>query len=114
MTKQKNVKMLPKTTSEIMNGGVYLQQIRCGKANCRCSNGEKHIGYYFFTRINGKLHKIYIRKDQVEAFSNLAKQVFLRRKQSLTVTKISINLLKEFSLDLRERDSMLTSLKGDL
>ena len=43
------IKMLP--------GFVARVKIRCGKSNCRCSRGARHMAYYHVRR--------YVRRDQV-------------------------------------------------
>lgn len=63
-------KTLPKIGDLITNGGVYRQKVRCGKEPCKCSRGEPHFAYYFFTRRKGKLTKFYVRKADVDHFSN--------------------------------------------
>jgi len=77
--------MLPKNAAEISNGDVYLQQIRCGKPNCKCVRGELHTAYYFFTRVNGKLTKTYIRKSQRLAIMGIA----FEAKEEKTLSEIS-------------------------
>jgi hypothetical protein len=91
--KTKSVKVLPKTTDEIANGGVYIQRVRCGKANCKCARGETHTGYYFFTRRNGKLIKTYIRKADVDALTEIAKQASFNRAQKRLSAKESNKLM---------------------
>src|SRR5688500_8235034 len=77
----KNIaKMLHKTAHEIRNGGIYLQKVKCGKANCRCARGEKHLAYYYFTRQNGKLHKTYIRRSELDRFQKIVKQAKFERE----------------------------------
>ena len=107
--KTKTVKMLPKTTSEIQNGGVYLQRVRCGKQNCKCARGETHSAYYFFTRRCGKLVKIYIRKADVEAFSELVNFASVERTQRRQSARSSRALLKRLRESVREYE-LITKL----
>ncbi len=72
--KTKTQHMLPKTASEITNGGVYAQRVRCGKPACKCARGEHHTALYYFTRRDGKLIKLYVRKAEAEDFSKMVKQ----------------------------------------
>ncbi len=110
--KIKTVKVLPKTASEIANGGLYLQRVRCGKANCKCSRGESHAGYYFFTRRNGKLVKFYIRRAEVEAFTALASEASAERLQRRKSAKESNQLLRRLRESIREYER-LTKLHND-
>lgn len=102
----KSVKVLPKTASEIQNGGLYRQRVRCGKSTCKCARGETHTAFYFFARRNGKLVKIYVRKSEVEAFAvmvNLASNDRAQRRQS---AHISNELLKSLRESSREYEQM--------
>jgi len=58
----KRAKTLPKT----LPGAVCVQWVRCGKPNCRCARGELHGPYYYrFWRENGKLHKMYVKREDL-------------------------------------------------
>ncbi len=94
--------VLPKTASEITNGGVYRQHIRCGKKNCKCARGETHLAYYFFTRRCGKLTKIYIRKSDVKAFTKIANQAASGRAQKRLSVKESNKLFRRLRESVRE------------
>lgn len=111
--KTKTRKLLPKTTDEITNGGLYLQRVRCGKRNCKCSRGEMHPAYYFFTRRNGKFVKFYVRRSEFDEFAHLVVQATTKRKERRQTAKINLNLLKELRRVLRERESQIKSLKGE-
>lgn len=100
--KTKTAKVLPKTAEDIQNGGLYLQRVRCGKSNCKCARGETHSAYYFFTRRNGKLVKIYVRKADVEAFSELINLAMVERAQRRQSSQSSRALLKRLRESVRE------------
>src|SRR5471030_3248551 len=101
--KRKNVKVLPKTAAEIVNGGLYLQAVRCGKSGCRCASGELHTGYhYFFTRVNGKLHKYYVPKDAIDSFSELVNKATAQRRSEIRNYQQSRHLLKKMRATVRE------------
>jgi hypothetical protein len=104
--KTKPVKVLPKTVSEIQNGGLYSQQVRCGKTNCKCARGETHTAFYFFTRRNGKLVKFYVRKSDVEAFSVIVNQASAERAQRRQSVQTSGALLKRLRESSREYEQM--------
>jgi hypothetical protein len=108
----KNAKMLPKTTSEIQNGGVYLQAVRCGKPTCKCARGETHSAFYFFTRRNGKLIKIYVRKAEVDDFSRLVVRASLERYAQRQINKTNFQLLQAMRQSLHEKQGIINSLRG--
>lgn len=109
--KTKTLKMLPKTPAEITNGGIYSQRVRCGKSNCKCANGETHLAYYFFTRRNGKLTKIYVSKGQVKAFTEIADKSAFERQERRRTAKISDALLKSFRNTIEENQAIIKTLK---
>ncbi len=104
--KTKKAKVLPKTTNDIQNGGLYVQRVRCGKANCKCARGETHSAYYFFTRRNGKLVKFYVRKTDVAAFSELVNLASVERAQARQTAQSSSALLKRLRESVREYELM--------
>jgi hypothetical protein len=108
----KTAKVLPKTAGEIENGGVYSQAVRCGKKNCKCVRGETHTAFYFFTRRNRRLVKIYIRKAEFSEFSHLAVTAATLRNSRRQTTKADLDLLKQLRQSLRENASIVLSLKG--
>lgn len=100
--KTKTAKVLPKTAAEITNGGLYLQRVRCGKTNCKCARGEKHSAFYFYTRRNGKLIKTYVRKSDMEAFSELVKAAKVARAERRQSSRLSVQLIKRLRESVRE------------
>ncbi len=104
--KTKTAKVLPKTADEIANGGLYLQRVRCGKQNCKCARGETHPAYYFFTRRAGKFVKIYVRKANVEEFTEIANQAALDRVQKRHLVKESNKLFRRLSETVRESETL--------
>jgi hypothetical protein len=110
--KTKTAKVLPKTAGEITNGGLYVQRVRCGKANCKCARGEHHTAFYFFTRRRGKLVKFYVRRADVKAFSEIVEQAMLERIQKRQAMRTSTALLKQFRVSLWEKDRFIKTSKG--
>jgi hypothetical protein len=102
----KKQKTLPKTVSEIQNGGLYIQRVRCGKSNCKCVRGETHTAFYFFTRRNGKLIKFYVRKSEVEAFSKMVNQVSTERAKRRESDQAARTLLKRLRESSREYEQL--------
>ena len=112
--KSRNRKTLPKTNDMIKNGGIYLQQVRCGKANCKCARGETHPAYYFFTRVNGKLTKTYVRKAVLEEFAEIVEEATYSRWVDRQVTKISNESIKKARAYLRENKDEIEKRKNEL
>lgn len=56
---------LPKMPS--LRGSIHIEFKRCGRARCRCNNGQRHGPYlYRYFRLGGKLHKRYVRTADVD------------------------------------------------
>jgi hypothetical protein len=51
---------------KILPGHVATVRIRCGKANCRCARGDRHIAHYHVTYFAGVRSRKYVRRDQVQ------------------------------------------------
>lgn len=124
----KNAKALPKTASQIDNGGLYLQRVRCGKPNCKCARGELHTAYYFFTRRRGKLTKTYVRKAEVEEFSRLVEEAADRRREKREQQQYMADLarrgrklgrqcnaaIKRVKEELKQRKILVCQLKKEM
>ena len=44
----------------LIKGGVSMMARTCGKPNCKCAKGEKHVSLYISLRHNGKRKLIYV------------------------------------------------------
>ena len=109
--KPKRRKSLPKSPHQITNGGVYKQWVKCGNPGCRCSRGHKHLAHYFFTRRNGKRIKTYIRKSELDDFTELveaAKEIRKRRSQR---TDRALTMLSKMRVTLHKNDPLINELK---
>jgi hypothetical protein len=103
----KTYNQIPKIPALISNGWISKQRVRCGKSNCRCSRGDPHTGYYFFTRVDGKLTKRYIRAADVEAFRAILEATTRDRRLRRERRKESRQQLRSLTRQLREIDSSL-------
>jgi hypothetical protein len=86
-------------------GFVATLRVRCGKSNCRCRRGRRHIAYYHVTYSVGLRNRKYVRRDEVaevraacEAHRLLQAQLRAGRaeyKRMLAQTRKLIKLLCE-------------------
>jgi hypothetical protein len=52
----------PKTAACALPGSIHAEYVRCGKATCRCAQGELHGPYWRrFWRADGRTRSVYIR-----------------------------------------------------
>jgi hypothetical protein len=47
----------------LMRGTLSVREVTCGKSNCRCARGEKHVCLVLVAREKGKINQLYIPKD---------------------------------------------------
>ncbi len=52
------IKMLP--------GFIASVRVRCGRSNCRCTRGDRHVSHYHVTYSAGIRFRHYVRRNQVE------------------------------------------------
>ena len=105
----------PKTLPKIYLGGacgtIHVQQVRCGKSNCKCARGEKHLGYYYFVRISGVLTKTYIRKVDLAEFKKIVEEARSYHEEERRKDREVNNLIKRMNQLMRERDKQIKILK---
>ena len=51
---------------EFICGSLVSMARCCGKKNCRCQQGEKHVSLYLSIKLDGKRRMIYIPSDMEE------------------------------------------------
>ena len=49
----------------LLPGHVATVRIRCGKPNCCCARGDRHLAYYHVTYSSGVRFRRYVRRDEV-------------------------------------------------
>lgn len=47
----------------VLHGTLDERARTCGKRNCKCARGEKHISLYLVVRQDGKLRHLYVPKS---------------------------------------------------
>ena len=52
---------------DVICGSVVTMARTCGKAGCRCAQGEKHVSLYLSTKVEGKRRMVYIPPELEEA-----------------------------------------------
>jgi len=45
---------------DVICGSVVSMARTCGKAGCRCAQGEKHVSLYLSTKVKGQRRMVYI------------------------------------------------------
>jgi hypothetical protein len=85
------------STIKMLPGFVATVRVRCGKPNCRCTRGDRHVAHYHVTYDSGVRTRKYVHRDQLtevlaacEAHRNLQAQLRAGRaeyKQLLAETR---------------------------
>jgi hypothetical protein len=111
LTRYLTIKEFNKTENllpQILPGTVHAQFRRCGKSNCKCTTrDELHHSYYHFVRIGGKLHKRYLKPDEVERIKVGCAVRQREEKQRRDQTKENWQIFRESRAAFREvRDAL--------
>lgn len=48
------------STNAIVRGTLVSRERACGKPNCKCARGEKHVGLYLIASKDGKLRQLFV------------------------------------------------------
>jgi hypothetical protein len=52
--------------SGLIRGSLSVRERTCGKPNCRCAKGEKHVSLYLVVSEDGRYRQTFIPKDLEE------------------------------------------------
>jgi hypothetical protein len=47
----------------LLRGTLAVRERTCGKANCKCAQGEKHVSLYLVASYEGRVRQLFIPKD---------------------------------------------------
>ena len=101
-------KLLPKIAAGLINGGIYAQNVRCGKPSCRCARGELHKGYfYLFRRVKGKLVKTYVPKAEVIEVMQAFEAARDDRKALRKINDAATQTLRVMRAELKAQEGMI-------
>jgi hypothetical protein len=102
MPRRKILEPLPKI-SAMLNGAVCAQYKRCGKANCRCADGQLHGPYYYrFMWYSGRMIKEYVRLDRVEETRKACDKYRVMQRQLLAGRQRFNRMLTTLKSQLKE------------
>ncbi|MBU1339644.1 MAG: hypothetical protein KKD56_11330 [Acidobacteria bacterium] len=51
---------------ELLRGTLSVRERVCGKPNCKCQRGEKHVSLFLSKSKDGKVEQLYIPKEKEE------------------------------------------------
>ena len=47
----------------LLRGTLAIRERACGKSNCKCIKGEKHVSLYLVASYEGRVRQLFIPKD---------------------------------------------------
>ena len=47
----------------LLRGTLAIRERACGKSNCKCTKGEKHVSLYLVASYEGRVRQLFIPKD---------------------------------------------------
>ena len=47
----------------LIRGSLVVRERTCGKPNCRCARGQKHVSLYLVVSEEGKYRQVFVPKD---------------------------------------------------
>ncbi len=47
----------------LLRGTLAIRERACGKSNCKCAMGEKHVSLYLVASYEGRVRQLFIPKD---------------------------------------------------
>ena len=47
----------------LLRGTLAVRERVCGKANCKCAQGEKHVSLYLVASYEGRVRQLFIPRD---------------------------------------------------
>jgi hypothetical protein len=50
-------------TAGLLRGTLAVRERACGKSNCKCAKGKKHISLYLVASYEGRVRQLFIPKD---------------------------------------------------
>jgi len=50
--------------SGLLRGTLAIRERVCGKPNCKCAKGEKHVSLYLVASYSGRVRQLFIPKDR--------------------------------------------------
>jgi len=82
-----------------LRGAVQRQMRRCGKAGCRCADGELHGPYiYISVRIDGRSHLLYVPTEAVDAVTRRVEATGRIEAALAEISAINLELLARAEL----------------
>ena len=94
-TRQQELVTKIKDYIDLLIGSVVSYKMKCGKKNCKCVQGKRHICFYLSFKKHGKTVNIYLPKNLVEQARLMTKN-HKKLKEILTeLSEVNLQLLRK-------------------
>jgi len=108
-TRQQQLKRKIKQLLDLLIGSVVGYQMKCGKKNCKCAQGERHLCFYLSYKKQGKTVNSYLPKHLVAKAQQMTDN-HKQLKEILTeLSEVNLELLRQSDKLNKSHDSKKTS-----
>ena len=83
------------SNSGLLHGTLLERQRVCGKANCKCTRGQKHRSLYLVVTEGGKSRQLYVPKDWEQTVHRWVQNYQKARKLMEEVSRIHWQKVRE-------------------
>lgn len=91
------VSKIKKLFPQIIRGTVVKTTRTCGKPNCRCQIGKKHVVYYIILQLKNKPNFFYIKKDIFKRAKQWSKNYQRAKALVDKLTLVNIKILQNIN-----------------
>ena len=96
-TRQQELVNAIKDYLDLLIGSEVSYKMKCGKQNCKCVQGERHVCFYLSFKKHGKTVNIYLPKNLVEE-ARLMTDNHKKLKEVITeLSEVNLQLLRKSS-----------------
>jgi len=94
-TRQQKLVTTIKDYIDLLIGSVVSYKMKCGKNNCKCVQGQRHVCFYLSFKKHGKTVNIYLPKDLVEQARLMTDNHKKLKKVLAELSEVNIQLLRK-------------------
>ena len=109
MRRNKKVEQL-KELGPILQGSIATIKSTCGKANCKCTRGEKHTSIVLSKKVDGKTKSLYIPNDMVAEAKKWVQENKKLRNLQREISDYSEQILRLYVKTKRAKQKNLKTL----
>jgi intergrase/recombinase len=93
--RQQQLKAKIKQLLDLLIGSVVSYQMKCGKKNCKCAQGERHICFYLSYKKQGKTVNSYVPKHLVDKARSMTDNHKELKQVLAELSEVNLELLRQ-------------------